>query len=387
MMTMSGRLEEILALYDDSQPLAEASTIPAPWYVDTELERLERTAIFGANWQAVGRVDQVANAGDYFTMELAGEPILVARGADQKLRAFYNVCRHHAAAVATEPCGHAQSFRCPYHGWNYGLDGSLKGMPEFAGVCNFERGDNGLVPVAVEVWENFVFVNLADKPGTLSDHLGDVIERVAPLSLTGLHFHSRKEYTLNCNWKVYVDNYLDGGYHVPHLHKGLNSVLDYSHYTIENGDRYCLQSSPMVTSDLTPDEDVVGVTRTGDRAWYYWLYPNFMINVYEGVMDTNFVLPMGVDKCRVIFDFFFADVSPEREEYNTASVATSDKVQDEDVAICESVQRGLSSRAYGAGRLSVRREAGEHLFHRLLARDLKAGLGSRAQAGLPVVVR
>jgi choline monooxygenase len=368
-MTMHTRLAQILTLYDNAAPLAEAYTIPAPWYLDQEVARLERSAIFGGNWQAVGRLDQLTQPGDYFTIDLAGEPILVARGADKQIRAFYNVCRHHAAAVATESCGHAQSFRCPYHGWNYGLDGSLKGMPEFAGVCNFERGENGLVPVAVDTWENFVFVNLAVNPTSLSEFLGDLKQQVAPLELTSLLFHSRKEYTLNCNWKVYVDNYLDGGYHVPHLHKGLNSVLDYSHYTIENGEHYCLQSSPMVSSTEHAD---VSATRKGDRAWYYWLYPNFMLNIYDGVMDTNLVLPLGPDKCRVIFDFYFADLSSEQEARNTASVATSDQVQDEDVAICESVQRGLASRAYAAGRLSVRREAGEHLFHRLLARDLKA---------------
>jgi choline monooxygenase len=146
-------------------------------------------------------------------------------------------------------------------------------------------------------------------------------------------------------------------------------VLDYTHYTIENGGHYCLQSSPMVSSE---EHAEVSETRKGDRAWYYWLYPNFMINAYEGVMDTNRVVPLGVDRCRVIFDFYFADITPEREAYNLASIATSDTVQDEDVAICESVQRGLGSRAYGAGRLSVRREAGEHLFHRLLARSLRA---------------
>jgi phenylpropionate dioxygenase-like ring-hydroxylating dioxygenase large terminal subunit len=377
---MNPKLAQLLALYDDTAPLAEAHTIPAPWYLDSAIERLERSHIFGGNWQAVGRTDQVAQPGGYFTCELAGEPILVVRGADGQLRAFYNVCRHHAAAVATLPCGQAQSFRCPYHGWNYGLDGSLKGMPEFAGVCNFDRAANGLVPIAVEIWENFVFINLSTNPVSLREYLGDLVGRVSPLNLTSLHFHSRKEYALECNWKVYVDNYLDGGYHVPHLHKGLNSVLDYSHYTIENGERYCLQSSPMVASE---EHAEVSATRTGDRAWYFWLYPNFMINVYEGVMDTNLVLPLGTDKCRVIFDFFFSDVSPEREEQNRASVATSDTVQEEDTDICESVQRGLASRAYGAGRLSVRREAGEHLFHRLLARDLKTAAGD----AFPVDVR
>ena len=375
---MNEKLADLLALYDDAAPLAEASTIPAPWYLDPAMAELERSHVFASTWQAVGRIDQVAQTGDFFTTELAGEPLLIVRTgdriADSQLRAFYNVCRHHAAAVAIAPCGHAQSFRCPYHGWNYGLDGSLKGMPEFAGVANFRREDNGLVPVAIDTWENFIFVNLAEHPEPgrqkerLSDFLGDLVRQVEPLGLNSLHFHSRKEYTLNCNWKVYVDNYLDGGYHVPHLHKGLNSVLDYSHYTIENGRHHCLQSSPMVASDEHAD---VSATRTGDRAWYFWLYPNFMINLYEGVMDTNLVLPLGPDKCRVVFDFFFADMSPESAAYNTASVVTSDTVQDEDVAICESVQRGLGSRAYQAGRLSVRREAGEHLFHRLLARSLK----------------
>jgi choline monooxygenase len=375
---MDPNLSSLLALYDDTAPLAEAHTIPAPWYLEPGVERLEQQYVFGGNWQVIGRVDQVANPGDFFTTELAGEPILAVRGSDGQLRAFFNVCRHHAAAVAIAPCGHAQSFRCPYHGWNYGLDGSLKGMPEFSGVCNFDRAANGLVPVAIDTWENFVFVHLVANPAPLRDFLSDLVPQVAPLGLGELHFHSRREYTLNCNWKVYVDNYLDGGYHVPHLHKGLNSVLDYSRYTIENGERFCLQSSPMVASYEDPQ---VAATRKGDRARYFWLYPNFMINIYQGVMDTNLVLPLGTDKCRVIFDFCFADLSPERDGYNTVSVATSDKVQDEDLAICESVQRGLASRAYRAGRLSVRREAGVHLFHRLLARDLKSGLKSGTGSG------
>jgi choline monooxygenase len=367
---MENRLAAILALYDNTAPLKDAHTIPAPWYLDIEIERLEQQRVFGGNWLAIGRTEQLTHPGDYITAAIAGEPILAVRGADGNLRAFFNVCRHHAAAVATAPCGRAQSFRCPYHGWNYGLDGSLKGMPEFAGVCNFDQSANGLVPVSIETWENFVFVSLAVDPEPLPHYLGDLVSLVSPLGLDQLQFHSWREYTLNCNWKVYVDNYLDGGYHVPHLHKGLNSVLDYTHYTIENGTHFCLQSSPMVASD---EDAQVSATRKGDRAWYFWIYPNFMINIYQGVMDTNLVLPLGPNKCRVIFDFYFADISPAREEYNDASVATSDKVQDEDVAICESVQRGLASRAYGAGRLSVKREAGEHLFHRLLARDLKSG--------------
>jgi choline monooxygenase len=366
---MNASISELLGLYNPEAPLEEAYTIPAAWYLDQRIESLERERVFGGNWIAVGRADQVATPGQFFTLELAGEPLVIVRGIEGELRAFYNVCRHHAAAVANLPCGIVQHLRCPYHGWTYALDGSLKGAPEFGGVCNFDRAANGLVPVRVAIWEQFVFVTLDAATPAIDKVLSDLPARVEPLSLSKIPFFERRSYTLACNWKVYVDNYLDGGYHVPHLHKGLNSVLDYKEYTIENGERYSLQSSPMVVST---DDASFAATRTGDRAYYYWIYPNFMINVYEGVMDTNLVLPLGTDRCLVQFDFFFSDISEARKSYNTESIAVSDRVQDEDVDVCESVQRGLHSRAYGAGRLSVRREAGEHLFHRLLASDLKS---------------
>ena len=350
-------VDQILAGYNDKAALSDAYTIPAPWYVDPRIAGLERQTVFSKTWQVIGRADQVEKPGQFVTATVAGEPLVAVRGNDGILRAFYNVCRHHAAAVVTEPCGQASILHCPYHGWNYGLDGSLKGMPEFDGVKNFERKDNGLVPVKVDTWETLVFVNLDQHASSLQDFLGGLVKRTAPLGLTKLHYFATQTYNIHCNWKVFVDNYLDGGYHVPHLHKGLNSVLDYKQYTIENEDRYCLQSSPMVSSK---EDAATGATRRGDRAWYFWQYPNLMINCYEGYMDT--------------------DVSEAARAYNEQSVAVGNRVQDEDLGICEAVQRGLKSRAYQAGRLSVRREAGEQLFHRLLAADLRGGLGKTAAA-------
>ena len=371
------QVQKILESYNDRAPLTEASTIPAPWYVDPRIGELENQTVFSGTWQMVGRTDQVEKPGQFVTASVAGEPIVVVRGNDGMLRGFYNVCRHHAAAVVTEACGQATILHCPYHGWNYGLDGSLKGMPEFDGVKNFDRQQNGLVPVKADVWEKFVFVNLDPRAAPLQQFLGGLVKRVAPLGVSKLHYFDTRSYDIHCNWKVFVDNYLDGGYHVPHLHKGLSSVLDYKEYTIENEDRYCLQSSPMVASD---EDAATGATRKGDRAWYFWQYPNLMINCYEGYMDTNLVLPVDADRCRVIFDFYFADVSEAQREHNQQSVAVGARVQDEDLGICEAVQRGLKSRAYGAGRLSVRREAGEHLFHRLLAADLKGGIETTVAA-------
>jgi choline monooxygenase len=364
--------DDILALYDEHATLDRAYTIPAAWYVHSGVAALERERVFGRTWQVVARTEQLLSPGQFVTAKLADEPLVIVRDGNHKLRAFFNVCRHHAAAVVTQDQGKANVFRCPYHGWSYGLDGSLKGAPEFEGVCGFDRSQNGLVPVQVGTWEQFVFVNLDPNPEPLNTFLGNLAHRVAPLKIAALRFFERRTYTLNCNWKVFVDNYLDGGYHVPHLHKGLNSVLDYKQYTIECEDRYCLQSSPMVEST---DDAAVASTRTGDRAWYFWQYPNFMINIYSGYMDTNLVLPEGVDRCKVIFDFYFNDVSDSAIERNRQSIAVGERVNDEDVSICEAVQRGLHSRAYQAGRLSVRREPGEHLFHRLLAADLKGSSG------------
>jgi choline monooxygenase len=366
---MEPSLKDILDSYDAAAPLAQAYTIPAAWYTDPRVAHLELQSVFSRNWQAVGRLAQLEKPGDYITASVANEPIVVVRGRDGKLRAFYNVCRHHAMTVMNEPCGHAEHMRCPYHGWTYNLEGELRGMTEFEGVKNFERADNGLVPVRVEPWENFVFVNLDPNAASLHDFLGSLVKLVKPLGFGQLKFVERRSYIQNCNWKVYVDNFLDGGYHVPHMHKGLNSVLDYTNYTIENVDRCCVQSSPVSVD--AKSEASAAATRKGDRAYYFWQYPNFMLNWYEGYLDTNLVLPLGVDRCQVIFDFYFGDTSEANMPYVRQSMGVSELVQQEDIVICDGVQRGLSSRAYQAGRLSVRREAGEHLFHRLLAADLK----------------
>jgi choline monooxygenase len=369
---MKPSLQEIIENYNPNAPLAEASTPPASWYSDPRILELEQRTVFSRSWQWVGRADQVREPGQYVSFEVAGEPVVVVRGNDKVLRGFFNVCRHHAAAVISKSEGKAENLRCPYHGWTYNLEGALVLAPEFGGVANFDRGANGLVPIQSVEWQGRVFVRLDPDGPSLEGFLGkSLIERLEHLNLEQLRWFARRRYTLNCNWKVFVDNYLDGGYHVPHIHGNLNSVLDYTNYTIETGERTCLQSSPIAADK--GDEKTAAV-RAGKGAYYYWIYPNLMINIYEGVMDTNLVIPRGVDKTEVVFDYYFADVSDQASERNVASIAVSEQIQAEDTAICESVQRGLNSRSYSTGRLSVRREAGEHLFHKLLSRDLRAGL-------------
>jgi choline monooxygenase len=358
-------------MFDPALPLAEASTIAASWYTSEATSARERTALFGNTWLCVGRTDQVVQPGSFFTMHVAEEPILVLRGEDHQLRAFFNVCRHRAARVATAECGVADRLRCPYHGWTYDLAGKLRGVPEFDGVAHFQREDNGLPEIHCETWGPLVFIHMGKPVISLQQHLQPLPAKLQPYGIHQLTCVGRKEYTLNCNWKVFVDNYLDGGYHVNAIHPSLAGVLDYKNYRTECFPFTSLQSSPMKKPEASDDQSAASV-RGGQAAAYWWVHPNLMINAYEGIMDTNLVLPLGPDRCRVLFDFYFHQnaTSAEAREQQRKSMELADQIQAEDVGICEDVQRGLKSRSYTTGRYSVRREEGVYQFHRLLAQAL-----------------
>ena len=346
--------------YNVKENLATAVTPPSSWYTSQSFAELENRSVFSHNWIVAGRADQVSEPGQYFTLEVSGEPIVVVM-SDQ-LRAFYNVCRHHASVVMTRE-GSVHSMRCPYHGWTYNLDGSLRSIPQFEGAEDFRLENHGLKSLRVEVAGGFVFVCLSETPPTLEDYLGKLLAELEAFGVANLRFYRRVVYEMDCNWKVFVDNYLDGGYHVPILHKGLNSAIDYKGYDLRLGKRHATQSCEM-SNDNTSDE-----TRRGSMANYIWLYPNIMFNFYDEILDTNLVLPVSENSCKVVFDFYFSEGRFD-DEFKEQSIRMSDQIQTEDEMICLSVQKGLQSRAYDQGRLSPEKEAGEQLFHRLLHRDL-----------------
>src|SRR5262245_49700276 len=303
---MTGTLQSLLAAFDPELPLERASTIPNSWYTSPEVYALERDAVFARTWQMVARCEQVAKPGQFLTADIAGEPVLVVRNEEGKLNAFFNVCRHRAARVCPEECGTATKLRCHYHGWTYDLSGNLRGVPEFDGVQNFRREENGLPPVAVAEWGPFVWVLLTPPREPLEAYLAPLKSWTEKQqAFAELKWYARKSYDLECNWKVYVDNYLDGGYHVNTVHPALAGSLDYTKYRTVCDGNTVVQSAP-----TKPADGDAGRTRTGDAA-YWWLYPNFMLNAYAGVLDTNLVLPLGVDRCRVVFDFFFEDSLPD----------------------------------------------------------------------------
>ena len=218
------------SLHVDSD-VARAWTLPSNLYTEATAFAVEKGKIFARSWQVVGHRDQVANAGDYFTTELAGEPLLIVRGTEGKLRGFYNVCRHRAGPPA-EGCGSRKLFRCGYHGWTYDLEGALISATEIEGVEGFRPEDFALVPVRVEEWFNFIFVNLDLAAQPLRESLGDLPRQAEKFPFAGMKLFERRTYEMVCNWKTYVDNYLEG-YHLPSVHPGLNRELDYNAYVVE----------------------------------------------------------------------------------------------------------------------------------------------------------
>lgn len=347
--------------------IRRASTIPARLYNDPVYLELERERIFAHTWQPVGRMDQVAQSGQFFTATIGNDSVVVLRDGET-LRGFHNVCLHRAGPVAYG-CGQRQTLQCKYHGWTYSLTGQLLHAPEMDGVERFAPEDMRLRSVGVATWGPLVFVNLDGRAPALSDMLGVIPERVERFGCESMRYVMRKEYELACNWKVYVDNYLEG-YHIPVVHPALHKEIDYDAYRVEPHRYSSIQHAP-----LRPASRTAGADRKYDpskaeipEAVYGWVFPNIMLNIYLGQMQTNVILPVAHDRTVVVFEWFAAQppADPATDPEWSRLVAFSDEIQDEDVEICEAVQRNLRSRVYDRGRYSATREQGVHHFHSLL---------------------
>ncbi|MEP6780195.1 MAG: SRPBCC family protein [Gemmatimonadaceae bacterium] len=346
--------------------IEHASTIPARLYNDPVYLELERERVFAHSWQLVGRTEQVAEHGQYFTAEVGNDSIVVLRDKES-LRAFHNVCLHRAGPVA-QGCGKRNTLQCRYHGWTYSLSGGLLRAPEMEGTASFNPEEMHLRSVAVATWGPLVFANIDGKAPPLSEVLEDIPQRVAGFGCETMHYVSSKQWDIACNWKVYVDNYLEG-YHLPMVHPGLHKELDYDNYKVEPHRYFSVQHAPLrPVIDATNDRRYDPAKAALGEAVYVWLFPNTMLNVYLGQMQTNVVIPLSHDRTRVIFDWY-TNTPPQSEEERAEwarLTSFSDSIQDEDIEICEAVQRNLRSRVYDRGRYSAKRENGVHHFHGLL---------------------
>lgn len=337
------------------EPLDRAHALHASFYTDQQWLEFEQREVFGSTWQLAAHTGELAAAGDHVVGDIAGKPILIIRQPDGSLQAFFNVCRHRAGPLATCNGKGARALHCKYHGWTYELDGALRAATEMQGAAGFDRSAIRLPRIQVREWQGLVFVALDEATPPFEQVFAGIAERIAPADLSHMRFAKRDTYKLECNWKVYIDNFLEG-YHLPFVHPGLSKVLDYRVYDTELAQWHSLQHSPLRNND--------GIYGDGN-AWYYFIYPNIMLNITPGRLQTNRILPLGHRQCIVEFDYYYTD-DPEVQARVQAEQAFSDEIQAEDISICEHVQRGLASGSYSAGRLNPKRESGVWHFQNLL---------------------
>jgi choline monooxygenase len=346
--------------------LAHASTVPSRYYFDAAVLAEENRCVFGKAWQLIGRSEQVREPGQYFTATVADEPLLIVRGNDGELRAMSNVCRHRAGPIAKGE-GKRPVLQCGYHGWTYTLEGQLFRTPEMTGIECFERDQFALPRFRADEWLGLVFVCLDPHGPTLQEFLGTLLGDMPPHDYSGFKLAARKDWELDCNWKVYVDNYLEG-YHIPIVHPGLFRELDYPNYRTDTRGNYSIQFAP------TKKADRIRTTGGDDQVRYFWIYPNLMLNVYPDNFSTNLILPLGPGRTLTAFEWYFRDPDAVRREVDE-TIAFSDEIQIEDIEICEAVQRGLRSATYDTGRYSPERENGVHHFHGLYATAMNLPMG------------
>ena len=336
-------------------PIDQAETIPSAWYTEKIIYEFEIDHLFNHAWQSIGHVNQLQNVGDYILFELFGNPLIIIKDDNEKLQAFYNVCKHRGGPLAIEP-GNTKLLQCKYHRWTYKLDGSLHKQPKFENVKDFDKNDFCLNSLITIIWEGLIFTALENPEVKISDLLFGINDKIAPIDISKYNFYQRVEYQIHCNWKVYVDNYLEA-YHLPFVHPALSKVLNAREYTTETSEHYSLQYSPLQVNKIYGRGE----------AYYYFIFPNIMFNILPGRLQTNLVLPLSKNKSLVIFDYYFNDfTSSESIKRIEEDITFSNEVQKEDIFICEKVQKGLESKGYDKGRFSPKEEMGVYHFQSLL---------------------
>ncbi len=351
--------------------IAKARTLATEFYTDPACFEEAKERIFAASWQLVGDASAVKDAGQCypFTLleEYINEPLLLTRDKDNHLHCLSNVCTHRGNILIDAPC-QAANLRCRYHGRLFRLDGKFHSMPEFKEVEDFPSPGDDLHKLPLFQWGNLLFTSLnAQLPVT--EFLGPMMDRIAWMPFNEFVFQPElsKTYTVIANWALYCENYLEG-FHIPFVHSGLNTVIDYGNYTTELFGYSSLQLG--IAKDGEDCFDLPLESHDYGKkvaAYYFWVFPNMMFNFYPWGLSVNVVKPVSLSLTKVTFlSYVWKD-----EKRNTGAGAGLDKVEMEDEEIVENVQKGVRSRFYEHGRYSVTREQGTHHFHRLIAEFMK----------------
>lgn len=355
-------MKTVTSFAKDEQQGANIKTLPARWYHDPATYEIERKNIFFSEWLLYAHEALFETPGSYMACTIAGWPVFVIRGKDGTLKGFHNVCRHRASMVLREGRGRTDILRCMYHGWVYDTEGCLRKTPGFGGDEQDLCGRTSLAPLHVKTWNGLVFIclNGENAAPSFEKALGDLPEAAKSVDFSAYKFFDTASHTINCNWKTYVENYMEG-YHIPAVHPELNKEIDFPTYKVVPGDRIARH----IVGTRTPDA-------INDGLWV-WLWPHVALNIYRNGMNLELVMPTGPETTELRYCYLFRDLSPESEEANRKTIAMSFSVTQEDIDICEIVQKNLRAGIYDRGELSPRHENGVAYFQSLVAKAVEAG--------------
>jgi choline monooxygenase len=377
MATTRARTSKARAAETLDEALRQGYTLPAEWYTDVARFHEERARIFRHSWQFVGYSDQLPEGGSYMSARIGDTPLVITRDQAGALHAFVNVCRHRGSelvALGRPECGRSKTLQCAYHAWTYNLDGTLRAAPGAKDEPDFNPRDYSLFTVPIETWGPLIFANLDPQATPLTKTLGALPElaRAAGAPLPTMRRRASHSYDIAANWKVVVDNYLEC-YHCPIAHKGFTSLIDTNEYTVQEYDWFSVQVGAMKASaQVEASADLYAARGKVKAGFYSWLWPNFTLNVYpgNGNVSINHFIPTSVDHTLVIKDYLFVDAVEADEEADF--IRFIEQVQVEDVALCESVQRGLATGYFDQGRLMLCQESALRHFQRLVYEALQA---------------
>lgn len=363
--------------------MATAFTLPGRYYTSHELYQEELERIFYDHWVCMGRMEQIPDSGNYLVQQVGDESLIIVRGEGQTIRAFYNVCRHRGTRICTASEGRLrQSIQCPYHAWTYGLDGRLIGAPHMKDVAGFKAEDYGLQPAALDVWEGFLFVNLASKPEPFSEALAPLLGKFARWHLPKLRAARRIEYDVRANWKLIIQNYSEC-YHCPLIHPDLARI---SPYRSGNND---LTEGPILGGYMLINPSEHSLTLDGQncapplgevggddlhRVYYYSILPNMLMSLHPDYVLVHTLWPQSPDRTLIRCEWLFEPEAMAQPNFDPDSaVSFWDMTNRQDWHVCELSQRGVASRAYRPGPYST----GEGLLA-AFDRELLRALGHRA---------
>ena len=345
-----------------------AKTLEQKYFVSPEIFAEEQEKIFAKQWILVGHQSQIADTGDYVVQQVIGESLIVIRDKTGEIRGFYNVCRHRGTRLREDRSGHTFAIQCPYHAWTYGLDGRLIGAPHMDDVPGFDKADYSLHAVNLELWEGFIFVNLAEFPTPLKEWLAPLAGKFSHSNLPILRSAKRIEYDVRANWKLIFENYSEC-YHCPGVHPALSKLTPYDAAKNDLTDGPFLGGFMPITkgNSLTMSGNAcalpVGDVSAEDfhRVFYYSIFPNMLLSLHPDYVMVHQLRPQSPDRTLIDCDWFFhpeaarAGISDPGYRYNPDdAIEFWDMTNKQDWHVCELSQQGIASRAYKPGPYSSR---------------------------------